>query len=108
MKKVDSLVGPAIAIIGLAAFGFGIYLTNFSSLCAPGEPAIVCLRSWIAVIGPIAAILALIIALSQFSPFSGERAAATPCICGGHRRIIPTSESYRGRPRDPGASSSEE
>ena len=89
MKKVDSLAGPALAIVGLAVFGLGIYFTNFSTLCAPGETAVICLRSWIAAIGPIVAILALIIALSQFW-LSRDSAQRQLRAYWRRRRIIPT------------------
>jgi hypothetical protein len=99
MSKVSSLTGVVLAIVGLALFGFGIYYIKFSTFCGPGEPAIVCLRSWVGVIGPIVAVFALILAISQYS-FSRDSAQrqvrAYVGVLDGSFQVVNLTEGGQG------------
>ena len=66
MMKLGTLTAAALAISGLVLFAIGIYFMRFPNMCDADESHIVCLRSWLAAVGPIIASVALLVAFWQF------------------------------------------
>ena len=92
-------VGAALTIFALAIFVVGIYLTDSSAVCAPGEPVIICFRSWVAAIGPIVAVVALLVALSQFSlsrDSAQRQLRAYVGVADGSFRLVNLTEGGQG------------